>query len=219
MGNTGLDRDARHEGDADPRCHHLHERVQAAGLELRPRLSVPGTADIQRVTTQAVPFFEQHERFALEHLERDRFGTGECMGLVAGEQELVLKEILDSKVPGAAGERDERGIHLAVLQPSEQWGGLLLAQVDCKSGKPLPQRWQDAREQERADGRDHAEAHLPGHGSAVCHGDLHHLLRLAQQRFCPQCNGCADAGHEHVPVRAFGEGRPENRFQVANAGA
>ncbi|MDE0392760.1 MAG: hypothetical protein OXI57_11910 [Rhodospirillales bacterium] len=49
--------------------------MQAAGLESRPRLRVPGATDVQREAAQAVSFLEEHERFAVERFARDLFAT------------------------------------------------------------------------------------------------------------------------------------------------
>ena len=99
-------------------------------IELRPRRLVAHSADVQGVTAQAVSFLQQQEAVTGKRTERDLAGAGERVSPVAGEQELVFKDILDGEVAGLAGQRDQHGVQLSVFQADKYRCRLLLSQVN-----------------------------------------------------------------------------------------
>ena len=215
----GVDRKPGNERHADTRRHHVYQRVQAAGLELRPRPRVAHLAGVERVTAQAVPLLQKQEAFAGERFERHFAGAGERVRPVAGEQELVLEDDVGDEVPGVAGQSNQGCVQLSVFQPGEQRDRLLLSQVERQRREHLPQRRQDARQVERTDRRDHAEVHLPGHRRTVGPGQLHDLFGVPQQCLRSLRDLIADARHQHVPVRALRDRGSEHGLQVADAHA
>ena len=168
---------------------------------------------------QAVAFLQQHELFALERLEGDLRGAGQGVGPVAREQELVLEDDIDREVAGIVGQCDHGDVQLTGFQPGEEGRRLLFAQVHRQLREALPELWQHAREQERADGRDDPHPHLPGHGGAADPGKLHDLLRVAQEG--PRPLGDLEAGRrdQHAPVGTLRDRGPERGLEIADAGA
>ena len=64
----------------------------------RARLLVAHSADVERVTAEAVTFLQQQELGTHKRLAGDLGGTSQHVIPVAGEQEFVLADDLDAQV-------------------------------------------------------------------------------------------------------------------------
>ena len=208
---SSVDSQSRYECDANTRRNHLHQRVQAAGLELRPCFGVAESAHVKRVTAQTVAFLQQHQLFALKRIERHRVGAGERVGPVTGEQKLILADDVQGEVCGVVGQGDESHVKFSVLQTGEQRSRLLLPQVHRQLRESTPQRRQDARQEEGADRWDDPEAQFPRQRRAAGPGHLHDLFGIAQQRPCPLGNLRTGLRDQHMAVGTLRDRRAERR--------
>ncbi len=133
-------------------------------------------------------------------------------------QQFVLGHRGGVEAGGVVGQGDQGGVKGPGLQSLDQAMGEVLAQEQLQLGEALAQQGQGAGQQERGDGRDHAQAEAARQRLAGGAGGLHQILRARQDVVAPARHLLADGGEDHARTGPIDHRRVERALQFLNAG-
>jgi hypothetical protein len=135
------------------------------------------------------------------------------------EREPVLAEIHHLEVAQRIGQRQQRGVEFARVQPFQKPRRLVLAQIELQLREALPQARHGARQQEGPDGRDDAEMQRARQRIARLLGEVDQILDALQQAARAGGDASAERRRHDRTLGPLQKRRPQQLFQFLDAGA
>ena len=211
-------RQRRQQGHADAGGDHLPQGFQAGGAEAGFFVRAGQPAHVERLVAQAMAVFQQQQGFVRELRHRQRFLPGQRMLVRRGEQERLLEQRLRVQLVVVQGQREQRGIQLALAQALQEHVALFLDQQQFKLREALAQLRHHVRQQVRAQGGEHAQPQRSGFRIHAAPRGFLHFVDLGHDPSRALHHVLPGGGQHHLARRAFHQRDAQFVLQLPDLG-
>ena len=221
VGQTRINGQFGKQGRAQPRFHHLHQRMKRGGGEVGPGVvgvGLAGRTHRKRVITQAMAVLQQQERLIRQHGRIELVDLRQAMIRRGGEQELVFQQPCGLDAGRIIGQGDERRVQTAILERLNQPMGQVLAQEEFELGIMLAQAGQGLGQEEGRNGGNHPQTERAGQRLARRPSHMDKIFRFGQHDPGARHRRLPGRRQGRAPSAALDQGRAENGLELLNAG-